>query len=626
MKSLIAEVAVPVSICLYRTFDYTIPKELSDALERGQRVLVPFGTSTRLGYCVAIKKSSPFKRLLKPVSKILDPAPLINKELFDLARKVSEDYFCSMAEALHLIIPKGILRTQELAPVSMPQLEVSEVEKEIIGRKVFACPRVLIQDVSRQKIWTIYGAWIKKTLNEGRSVIILVPDHRKIDAALKYLALPLEPFTLSSRLKQKNHLSHWSSIARADHCFVMGTRSAVFAPAKNLGLLIIDEEEHFAYRQDAFPYYHARDIAFLRAKEGALKVLLGSCMPSLETYAAFKSKDSGFLYLGAADDPADVKVVGFSASSRVRVVSRVLEYRIADFLEKKGKILVFCSQKGFSTFLFCPRCKKVQSCPRCSRSLVYFQREKKVRCPVCGDQRPAYELCPECKTAYIRYAGFGMEKIASELARLYPSAKITFREKAQNDAGGYDIMLATPQILEDVSCSGRAFDAVAVLSVDQMMAHADFRDIEKTFAKLMKLGSLAKKELILQTRNPDHYIFDFIARHDTQGFYKQELAQRRELQLPPATGLGVFLVRSPRVARAAACAKKICFRLKNLKRRRPGIEVLGPVAATPFKIRNNYRYQVFLKYKNKETIKKTVRAILTGRPGGAIITFDPAAL
>ncbi len=634
MPKIIAEVAIPISIALNEQFDYLVPGSMLPKVSVGCRVLVPFRASCLLGYVVRLKNSSPFASKLKPVLENLDERPVLDDEFFSLARKIQNDYFCSFADAIETVLPQGIKKSRKpfpdetrIAAQKILPFDLSEKESLTLSREELKKSVVLVQDLTNLDRWAIYGALIKKTLNAKKSVIFMVPDQEKIRPAIEFLKIGFEPFIFNSRVTQRESLKTWITVKDADFSFCLGTRSAVFAPVKNLGLIIIEEEDHFAYRQDQVPHYRTADIALQRSLDHNAQLVLGSFPLSLDAYYDFKESRASYLKLKRQEAWPLVRVLDmrheFRGKGRERVVSKLLEYHLANCLERKDKILVFSHQKGFSTFLYCQNCKKTQTCPRCSSSLRYHFKEKILTCPTCSFKTASYEICPHCRSAYVKYSGFGLEKVESELARLFPTVKIGLYEKAPKEPFSCDIMLATQQFLEDPYVSRYVFDSVCLLSCDQMFGHIDFRSTEKTYARLLRLLSLAKKEMSLETHMVDNFAFKFLNNGDADGFMEQELKERKDLKLPPVLKIATLTVRSLDETKARDTALGYYNKLNKGGR---SYEVFEPLGSIPFKVRGNYRYQILIKYKKLDAIRKPINKIIGERSRGVIATFDPSPL
>ncbi len=272
MSAKIAEVAIPISIALNEQFDYLIPDDLLSSVCVGSRVLVPFRSSRVIGYVIGLKKHSAFENKLRPVLKSLDSKPVLDSDLMELAYEIHDRYFCSLADALATVVPSGLKNfkktleePEEVSKQDIPLLDLSKDDLSFINQKELKKTVVLIHDLSNKRRWDVYSALIKKTLNEKKSVIFLVPDHQKINSSLNQLNLNVAPYTISSNISRKESAKIQAAIKLADFSFVAGTRSAIFAPVRNLGLIILEEEDHFAYRQDQVPHYRCSGMAFFRA-------------------------------------------------------------------------------------------------------------------------------------------------------------------------------------------------------------------------------------------------------------------------------------------------------------------------------------------------------------------------
>ena len=621
---MIAEVAIPISIALNEQFDYSIPASLTPKVSIGCRVLVPFRTSIILGYVVKLKVHSKFMRQLRPILKNLDSQPILDDELFKIAHKIQKEYFCSLAQAIQVILPIGVKNTksaisedQEQPKQTIPCFDIKTTEE----------PKshiVLIQDLSNKTRWIKYAAFIKSTLNAKKSVIFLIPDHEKINSAIEFLNLGISPFIITSSISAQGSLRAWTAIKKAPYSFVLGTRSAIFAPVNNLGLIIIEEEEHFAYRQDQVPHYKAFEMALERIKEHKAKLVLGSFVLSLDAYYLYKKHKASYICLERPEPWPKVRIIDmrqeYVPKGKEKIISKSLEYQIANILQRNGKLLIFVNQKGFSTFLYCPKCKKTQTCPRCSSSLKYHFKEKAVICPSCTFKTAAFDICPACRSTYIKYSGYGLEKVESELIRLFPSLKIHSYEKREAVLPPYDIMLATAQFLENPYFNTYSFDTVCVIACEQMLGHMDFRSTEKTFSRLFKLRSCASKEIILQTHVVENDALQLLKDNDPSAFFKEELKARKELKLPPVARMAALNIRSKNETSAKNKANTFYKKLKKLT---GNYEALEPMACVPFKVRGNYRYQILIKYDSLDSIQNIIKAMASERKQNVIVTFEP---
>lgn len=625
----IAEVAVPVSLSLDETFDYAIDMDSQAICRPGCRVLVPFGQRRLVGYITSLKNHSPYKSRLKTILKVLDSkTPVLDERLMNLAAMVRETYFCSLAQAFDTVLPQAVRSalTEEEMPLQKiwdcPGLSKQE-EKDVKGYEKKNV--IVLEDAEGRRRWDFYKAWIKHVVLQQKSVLLLVSEFDRIRLAQE--RLNMEGLVITSQGQASKIRQAWFSARGNKPVLVIGTRSAIFAPLKNPGLIIIDDESHFAYRQQQVPNYHARDLALRMMHEEKLKVILGSSVPSLEAFRVSRAPDAVLVRLSKETHvpPALVDMrQEFAPRGRSKIVSKILEYRLNEMLEKRQNCMLFVDQKAFSTFLYCPKCKQTLHCVRCSSPLAFYRSTQSYMCPACGLKQEAGDVCPKCSSAYIRHRGFGEEKVESELLRLFPSVRIAHGTKEVPAAGSYDIMLAGPQILESAGFPAACFALVVVMNADHTLARPDFRATELAYGKFLRLSLLSSREFVAQTNVPDHYLWDFLKKQDTQGFLERELREREDLSLPPASWLGCLTLRAKNESLVLASAEKALKILKKEVGKNPfDGEIFGLQQAKPFQLRGYYRYQILLKYRDIVPLKQTLAGILKSRHQ-AIVTFDPS--
>jgi len=635
-RSLIAEVALPVSIALDATFDYIVPQRLSKAARPGLRVRVPFRNRTLTGFLVAIKKTSPFRKKCRPIESLVDTDPLLDETLWSLAQEMRRDYACAFADVLNAFLPQSIrsatkqasgIEATPLPADASRQIPLTDTEEKIL-REIPPKPAITVMtDPSDTKRWAVYAALIKDTLNSRKSVILTVPQHEMLERIGQLLPGLPEPLVLSSYRKPKALRQDWTAARLAPFCFVAGTRSAVLAPVRGLGLIIIDQESHFAYHQDQAPCYRAADIAMRRLRGAPGRLVMGSVLPSLENEMLCENGKALFLSLPAQDTGPQVTLLDLTRAPDARGertgLSQALTHRLSLALQEKEKVLAVTHQKCYVSALYCRRCRKAVMCPRCSVPLKEYRQEKTLRCGICGHREQIPDLCPACHRSYVRHIGFGSEKTLSEIQKLFPGAAVKTWDVARREPGDCDIILATPALLEDADTGKACYDRVFVLDADQPLAMADFRAAERAFTELWRLQLLARKELCLQTRWPEHYVFTFLKDSDDSGFRKRELKERAELSWPPLRPLASLTVRSAseKQARREAlrCFRALCDDIGASK----DVEICEPAAARPLKVRGNYRYQVFVKAADLEAVRRTTQGLMKKVRSRAHLIFDP---
>ncbi|MBN1913483.1 MAG: primosomal protein N', partial [Candidatus Omnitrophica bacterium] len=405
---------------------------------------------------------------------------------------------------------------------------------------------------------------------------------------------------------------------------VVGTRSCVFAPAKKLKLIVIDEENDSVYKQDQVPHYHARETALMRAKIEKAKTVLASGLPSLESiYTAKKFKIEPLVFSQEMLLP-EVKIADMRRGfihKKDSILTKYLQDAIVSALESGGKILLFLNRKGFATLSYCHNCGKVLKCPRCDTNLIYHFKEQLLTCHYCNYKMRLPKFCPECNSGYIRYSGFGTEKIESELSRLFPGARIKIlNERKEDPLEDADIFIATQFILKENSIN---FELIGVLSIDNSLNRLDLRAGEKTFALLLGLLKFCGKKMIIQTYMGEHYCFRALEHKDIDLFYKEEIKQRQQLKFPPFSHLAFVKVRGNKESRVKEASQKIFEALSAAAKNSKNISVVNLSKAYPFKLRDNFYWQVLVKspsvLKMSAFLKKELKGL---RHSGIIVTVD----
>ncbi|MDD5348558.1 MAG: primosomal protein N', partial [Candidatus Omnitrophica bacterium] len=438
----------------------------------------------------------------------------------------------------------------------------------------------------------------------GQSAIVLVPDIAMLGQARARMAgIPGAGIDEVHR-NQPHELEVWLGMRQGDARIVVGTRSAVFAPVPRLGLIIVDEEHDPAYKQDQTPHYHARTVSLMRAKIEQAKLILGGTSVSLESYYRTRRRRAAYVTLPGRDPESQVRTVdmkNFPLLDRKRkiILSRYVQDSIVQALAAKDKVLVVHNRKGFATVVSCSTCGKLLKCPRCNMNLVYYYSDGSVRCRYCNFQQPLPKFCPECKSGYLKLGGMGTEKVESELARMFPAARIRLLERTDEpDRESADIFVATQSI---VARTAFKFGLTCVLGIDNSLNFVDFRAAERVFGLLTGLVQLTEKSLLIQTGIPGHYVFEALKSHDPQVFYRKELNLRRQTGFPPYRNFVSVKLRGASDGRVRESAEKLFSRLAEAKPA-DGSAVISVNPGQPAKLRGNFHWTILVSTaKVKET-------------------------
>ncbi|MGH9773711.1 MAG: replication restart helicase PriA [Candidatus Acidiferrales bacterium] len=479
----------------------------------------------------------------------------------------------------------------------------------------------------------VYLAAIGATLAQGRAAIVLVPEialtlwlSRQVRARFGNLVA-----VLHSGLADTERAREWWRARRGEARIVVGTRSAVFAPVENLGLIIVDEEQESSYKQEETPRYHGRDTALVRAKLESAVALLGSATPSLESFHHVRMGKYRLLELSTRVENrplASVRVVDlredFRHSGRARPLSESLRAAIARCLEQGTQAMVLINRRGYSWFLLCRSCGAHVGCQNCSIALVYHKKRARLECHYCGYSERAPKICPKCRGEYLYFVGEGAERIEEYLREEFPRARIgrldrdsvrTKREYQQVlgafATGELDLLVGTQMVAK-----GHDFERVTLVGVvgaDIALGRPDFRAAERTFQLLTQVAGRAGRgrllgEVLVETYCPEHYSIQDAARQDYASFFERELNFRRMLHYPPITALALVLVRDRKLQNAIRWSRALAgyFAGWELK----GIKVLGPAAAPLARLRQEFRFQFLLKTTKRSLLVRALSGCL----------------
>ncbi|HEX3645289.1 MAG TPA: primosomal protein N' [Vicinamibacterales bacterium] len=489
--------------------------------------------------------------------------------------------------------------------------------------------------------------------NAGRRVLMLVPEIALTPAAAALFrqAFGERVAIQHSALSDGERHDQWQRIRHGDIDIVVGTRSAVFAPLENLGLIVVDEEHDGSYKQEESPRYNGRDVAIVRAQRAGALVVLGSATPSMESYhnAMTGRYERLALERRVRDRPlASVSVVDmreeYAAEGPDVILSRALREGIRARLDRGEQSLVLLNRRGFATAVFCRQCAGTIDCPNCSVSLVVHGEgnARRARCHYCNFTSRVPPACPLCAGPYLEQAGFGTERVEADVQKVYPGARVA---RLDRDAirkrgslasllsrfrdGAIDVLVGTQMIAK-----GHDFPQVTlvgVVSADVGLGLADFRASERTFQLLTQVAGRAGRgerpgEAIVQTLYPDHYSIQLACRQDYRAFYEREMLFRRAMRYPPMISLVNAVVRSRTFAGAMDDAADIVSRLRAADR---GLRILGPAPAPLGKLRGEYRAQLLIKGTNRKRIREALQSTLAMRPDlqrRVLVDVDPLSV
>lgn len=508
-------------------------------------------------------------------------------------------------------------KSEKKEPINLTKNQ-NEIKNKLIDN-----PRkfTLIRGVTGSGKTEIYIEVIKKAASRGQGSIFMVPEisltPQMINRFVREFGTKIA--ILHSRLTDAQRAQEWKSVYDGEKNIVVGVRSAVFAPVKNLKYIIIDEEHETTYKQDSNPRYHAKYVAIKRAELENANVILASATPSVESY--FYAKQGIFDYFELTQrynetKMPEVKVVDMK-NQKNEFFSIELLRNIADKLKRKEQILLLLNQKGYSSYIQCKDCGHIEQCENCSVSYNYYKFEGKLKCSYCGQEKVFLGKCSKCSSRDLKYHGQGTEKLEVELEQIFPEARILRidSETVKNrDAyekmyhnfldEKYDILLGT-----QIIAKGLHFPKItlaAIISADTILNFPDFRAAEKTFQLIVQTAGRSGRgektgKVIIQTYTPDHYVIKRAILADYEGFYQDEIDCRKDLSYPPYGKIINIIISSEDETVLYEAANKFYTDIYNEDEiDEEKLEIYGPFQAPIYKIKKRYRYQIFIKGKRKE--------------------------
>lgn len=507
---------------------------------------------------------------------------------------------------------------------------------------------IVLQGVTGSGKTELYARLADLVLSRGRRVLVLVPEIALTPAvAGLFRARFGRRVTIQhSGLSDGERHDQWHRIRRGEVDVVVGTRSAVFAPLDNVGLVIVDEEQDSAYKQEESPRYHGRDVAVVRGRMEGAVVVLGSATPSLESAANAKAGryDSLTLTQRILNRPlAKVRIVDmreeYATEGSDVVISRALWAALENRLSLGEQSLVLLNRRGFATVIFCRQCAATLECPHCSVTLTYHRTARRVRCHYCNYSSSVPKVCGTCGGEFLEQSGFGTERIEALVRERFPGARIvrvdrdTIRRRGAiarvlGDVarGDVDILVGTQMIAK-----GHDFPAVTlvgVISADVGLGMADFRAAERTFQLLTQVVGRAGRgeiagEALVQTLFPYHYSVRAAAVQDYETFFDQEMEFRTRMDYPPRVGLINVIVKAKSLTQAMEHAHVLAGLVRH---QGPKGRLVGPAPAPLSKIKDEYRAQFFLKGKERRAMREAILRALDHKPElkrRTIIDVDP---
>ena len=635
---------------LDKTFQYKVPDGLKDLAVPGAFVKVPFGKGNKTinGFLIQLSHEPKIeKEKIKEIIEICSDKDLPESRMIDLAHWMKDEYDTTMIRALKTVLP-----VQETVKSRSPKVQTTvgifDDGKDIClndEQKTF-CDDVKA-DIDRGKTDTYllhgvtgsgktlcYMEIISHVVSKGMSAIMLIPE---ISLTWQTVGRFKERFgdrvsIINSRMSKGEKYDEFKKCAGGEVDVVIGPRSALFAPLKNIGIIVIDEEHEESYKSEQAPRYHAREVADYIAKKEGASLILGSATPSIKSYHKAKNGDYRLYRLTKRASQAELPAVfaedmreELKAGNRQMFSRRLIEaLRIR--LEKKEQSMLFINKRGFAGFVSCRVCGHVMKCRNCDISMTYH-RGSGLRCHYCGYSEPMVKKCPKCGSPHI--AGFraGTQQVEEKLRTLFPEARVLRMDKDTTSAkdghsaiisefskGNADILVGTQMIVK-----GHDFENVTLccaLAADMSLYAGDYRASERTFDLLTQAAGRAGRankpgEVIIQTYDPDNYCIVHSAAHDYEGFYESEMGFRKLLLYPPIWNMMTIGISSPDEEALIKTRDDLINSefLMNLRTKKEEIVIIGPAKESVYRIENEYRLVMYVKSKEKDILKEIRRKL-----------------
>ena len=604
-------------------------------------------SSLMASYAVMLPKALKAKKKVSINVKMekyveLNDIDLSNVKLNDSQRKI-----------VSLLKEKNKVKKKELNEISVSSVNtllkkkiLKEIEEEVYRyniekkeKKVFSLNdeqynvySSIVKNINESKTYLLHGVTgsgktnvymklIENVIKNGKKALFLVPEISLTPQIISRFASYFDKIAvLHSKLSDTEKYDEWRKINENKVDIVIGARSAVFAPLEDIGIIIIDEEHSSSYKQENNPRYNAIDIAKYRSKYHHCPLVLGSATPSIESYARAKNGTYTLLELKNRYNGmiSEVEIIDMNEEFKKTndYFSEYLINNVKDTISKGEQVILFLNKRGYSSIVTCSNCGYTEKCPNCDITMTYHKTSNMLRCHYCGYAARKEKECKSCGALYKEY-GLGTEKVEEALKELVPESRIirmdidTTTKKYAHEKiiksfqnGDYNILLGTQMIAKGLDFENVTL--VGVINADISLNFPDFRSSEVTFDLLNQVSGRSgrgrkKGKVLIQTFNKDHYAIKYSKNNDYISFYNEELSIRRKLNYPPFCYICLIRI----ISKDYSIVSKMSYKIGNyLKDKIKNETILGPSTSNIFKINNDYRFQIIIKYKDINNIRK----------------------
>lgn len=646
---------VALNIPAGKTFVYIIPPHLQAEVKLGSKVLVPFSSRQLQGYVVSIDDTCEFSAP-KEILAVIGDDIWFDEEELSFYNWTADYYLYPLGKALAEIIPgsRGIKKTPSRETHATPPktqtsvaavMELNKHQKKAV-REIFESVdsgrfcSFLLHGATGSGKTEVYLQLAQEALKKGGGVMYLVPEIGLTPQLLNLIRgfFPNGPVAvLHSRVTRNQRAKMWNLLRRGEVRFVLGARSALFAPVKDLRLVIVDEEHDESYKQDEKLCYHARDLALRRAQLANAVVVLGSATPSVESLYLARTGVHRYIFLPHREENLPLSRVELVDMRRERkgrgeeplVISGYLLEAIRDVLGKGKQVLLLLNRRGFHTVKICRSCGEALRCSNCSLTLTFHAADGILKCHYCSFSMKDTLVCPYCNGGPVVSYGYGTEFVESIMHKQFPNSRVARMDRdtvtrrdicekiVSSVAGGeIDIIIGTQMVAKGHEYPGIAL--VGVVSADTALNLPDFRASERT---VQLLGQVIERvgrgkeppRVIVQTFNPEHYTVKWLKYGDFSTFFEEEIVIRESLNFPPFSRLIQIWINCTKAEKGATEARRIgeeARRLSDFYGISQTVQIIGPTEAPIFKLRGRYRWHMLLKGRNFEDLHHLAKGLL----------------
>ncbi len=561
--------------------------------------------------------------------------------------------------AVKAVLEKGFCKISTEKTSRSPYKELSALQKNVIltDRQANAVKSIeqtektitLLYGVTGSGKTEVYLKLIDDAIKSGKTAIMTVPEIALTPQMLKQLRARFGDYAaiLHSGLSAGERFDEWWRLRNGEAKIAIGARSAIFAPLENLGVIIIDEEHDGSYTSEMSPRYSTISVAKFRARYNNAKLVLGSATPSVES---FMFAEKGVYNLAELPERINKKPLPEVEIADMRAevrrgnntpFSSVLKEELGKCLEKNNQAIIFLNQRGYSKTVICTECGHVQKCSACDVSLTYHMEENALLCHYCGAKYKMIEACTECGSPFIRYGGYGTERVVMELKKLYPSARILRmdRDTAQTKEGHFKILKSfadrEADILVGTQMIAKGHDfpfvtLVGILDADMSLHFSDYRSGERTFQLITQVAGRCGRaneagKVVLQTYSPENAVLRQAVRYDYEGFYKHEISVRKATAFPPFTDIVRILIKSENDEIALSATKNVYEKLNALYiNEKDKFRFFGCMKAPLKKLQNQFRYQVLMRILSgeKQLLDKIFNCLNESKTKNAYLSLE----